>query len=79
TESNIQALRLARVQNCQIKEPNVIIPESAHFSFKKACDMLSLEIKIKSWSRSSCLFCARNVKSSSSDRPLFSIFGSRSF
>lgn len=45
TESNIQALRLARVQNCRIKEPNVIVPESAHFSFKKACDMLSLEIR----------------------------------
>jgi tyrosine decarboxylase/aspartate 1-decarboxylase len=45
TESNIQALRLARVQNCGVKTPNVIVPESAHFSFKKACDMLALEIR----------------------------------
>jgi tyrosine decarboxylase/aspartate 1-decarboxylase len=44
TESNIQALRIAKKRkpaDC----PNVIIPESAHFSFDKACDMLSLEIR----------------------------------
>ncbi len=45
TESNIQALRLAKVQKCGITSPNVIVPESAHFSFKKACDMLGLEIR----------------------------------
>src|SRR5208283_1371415 len=44
TESNIQALRLAKVlrpSTC----PNVVVPESAHFSFKKACDLLCLEIR----------------------------------
>ncbi len=43
TESNIQALRLAKVLGGDRKSPNVIVPESAHFSFKKACDMLGLE------------------------------------
>jgi tyrosine decarboxylase/aspartate 1-decarboxylase len=44
TESNIQALRIAK----KIKKadhPNVIIPESAHFSFDKACDILSIELR----------------------------------
>jgi tyrosine decarboxylase / aspartate 1-decarboxylase len=45
TESNIQALRLARALRHEIKEPNVILPESAHFSFKKACDILCLEMR----------------------------------
>jgi tyrosine decarboxylase / aspartate 1-decarboxylase len=44
TESNIQALRIAK--SCNKKEnPNVIVPESAHFSFKKACDMLCMEVR----------------------------------
>jgi len=42
TESNIQALRIAKKMN-PVKNPNVIVPESAHFSFEKTCDMLSLE------------------------------------
>ena len=42
TESNIQALRLARALRHDIPDPNVVIPESAHFSFKKACDILGL-------------------------------------
>lgn len=45
TESNIQALRLARAISSRITEPNIIVPESAHFSFKKACDMLGLTIR----------------------------------
>jgi tyrosine decarboxylase/aspartate 1-decarboxylase len=44
TESNIQALRLAKALR-HIPCPNVIIPESAHFSFKKACDILGLEMR----------------------------------
>ncbi len=44
TESNIQALRLAKALR-HASAPNVIIPESAHFSFKKACDILCLEIR----------------------------------
>lgn len=44
TESNIQALRIAReIKN--LKNPNVVVPESAHFSFKKACEILSLELR----------------------------------
>jgi tyrosine decarboxylase / aspartate 1-decarboxylase len=44
TESNIQALRLAKVKSA-IASPNIIVPESAHFSFKKACDILGLSIR----------------------------------
>ncbi len=44
TESNIQALRLTKVIR-QTKKPNIVIPESAHFSFKKACDILCLEMR----------------------------------
>lgn len=42
TESNLQALRLAKVIK-GVSCPNVVIPESAHFSFKKACEILCLE------------------------------------
>ncbi len=44
TESNIQALRIAKKQK-PVARPNVIIPASAHFSFDKACDMLGLEMR----------------------------------
>ena len=44
TESNIQALRAMR-NICDLKNPNVIIPESAHFSFDKIADMLEIEIR----------------------------------
>jgi tyrosine decarboxylase/aspartate 1-decarboxylase len=44
TESNIQALRIARTLAGK-ERPNVILPESAHFSFKKACDILGLEAR----------------------------------
>jgi tyrosine decarboxylase/aspartate 1-decarboxylase len=42
TESNIQALRIAKAVVPK-DSPNVVLPESAHFSFKKACDMIGLE------------------------------------
>jgi tyrosine decarboxylase / aspartate 1-decarboxylase len=45
TESNIQALRLAKVLKNEISNPNIVVPESAHFSFKKACDLLCLELR----------------------------------
>ena len=45
TESNIQALRLAKVRRSDCGSPNVIVPDSAHFSFKKACDILGLEMR----------------------------------
>jgi len=44
TESNIQALRIAR-ENAGKQSPNVVIPESAHFSFEKACEILSVEMR----------------------------------
>jgi len=44
TESNIQALRMAR-QLAALEKPNVVLPESSHFSFKKACDILCLEMR----------------------------------
>jgi tyrosine decarboxylase/aspartate 1-decarboxylase len=44
TESNIQALRIAKKLK-PVGNPNVIIPESAHFSFDKACDILSIEMR----------------------------------
>lgn len=45
TESNIQALRLAKVRRSDIALPNIIVPDSAHFSFKKACDILGLGMR----------------------------------
>jgi tyrosine decarboxylase/aspartate 1-decarboxylase len=44
TESNLQALRLAKIL-AHAKCPNVVVPESAHFSFKKACDILCIEMR----------------------------------
>ncbi|MFA5332457.1 MAG: tyrosine decarboxylase MfnA [Methanoregula sp.] len=44
TESNIQAMRLAKAL-CHTSTPNVIVPQSAHFSFKKACDILCIETR----------------------------------
>lgn len=44
TESNIQALRTARNLS-HIKNPNVVIPESAHFSFDKIANLLGVEIR----------------------------------
>jgi tyrosine decarboxylase/aspartate 1-decarboxylase len=45
TESNIQALRLAKALRQGVKKPNIVVPESAHFSFRKACDILCLEMR----------------------------------
>jgi len=45
TESNIQALRLAKVLKKEVVYPNIVVPESAHFSFKKASDLLCLEMR----------------------------------
>jgi tyrosine decarboxylase/aspartate 1-decarboxylase len=44
TESNLQVLRMARGL-AKVRNPNVVIPESAHFSFEKACDILSIRIR----------------------------------
>ncbi len=48
TEANIMAMRAARntarQENPDINDPEIIVPKSAHFSFKKAADMLCLTI-----------------------------------
>jgi len=44
TESNIQALRIAK-KLLGASNPNVVLPQSAHFSFQKACDILGLEMR----------------------------------
>jgi tyrosine decarboxylase / aspartate 1-decarboxylase len=43
TEANMLALYAARNAS-QVTEPEVVVPESAHFSFDKICDMLRLKI-----------------------------------
>ena len=44
TEANIQALRSARNRR-DVEHPNVVVPESAHFSFPKAADILDVELR----------------------------------
>jgi tyrosine decarboxylase/aspartate 1-decarboxylase len=44
TESNIQALRIARTLAGK-ERPNIVLSDSAHFSFRKACDILGLEAR----------------------------------
>ncbi|HMK53700.1 MAG TPA: tyrosine decarboxylase MfnA [Methanobacteriaceae archaeon] len=44
TEANLMAMRAAR-NMAEIKNPEIIVPRSAHFSFKKAADMLCLKLK----------------------------------
>jgi tyrosine decarboxylase / aspartate 1-decarboxylase len=52
TEANIMAMRAARNFSkingqdfTKIKNPEIIVPKSAHFSFKKAADMLCLKLR----------------------------------
>jgi len=44
TESNIQAVRIAR-NRADTDEPNVVAPTSAHFSFHKAAELLGVELR----------------------------------
>jgi tyrosine decarboxylase/aspartate 1-decarboxylase len=44
TEANIQALRIAR-NRADTDEPNVVAPRSAHFSFRKAANLLDVELR----------------------------------
>ncbi len=44
TESNIQALRAVRNLSKK-KNPNIIVPFSAHFSFDKIADLLRIEVR----------------------------------
>lgn len=45
TEANIQAVRAARNRS-DTADPVVIAPESAHFSFQKAADVLDVELRL---------------------------------
>lgn len=45
TEANLMAMRAAR-NLCSVKNPEIIVPKSAHFSFKKAAEMLCLDLKV---------------------------------
>jgi tyrosine decarboxylase/aspartate 1-decarboxylase len=44
TESNIQAIHAIRNAR-NMREPNIIVPASAHFSFDKVADILRVEVK----------------------------------
>jgi len=44
TEANIQAMRIAR-NRADTDEPNVVAPTSAHFSFRKAANLLDVELR----------------------------------
>ncbi len=44
TEANIMAMRAAR-NSSNVKYPEIIVPKSAHFSFKKAADILCLKLR----------------------------------
>lgn len=49
TESNIQAIRAMKNQSVarkpELANPNIVIPESAHFSFDKIANMLGMDIR----------------------------------
>ena len=45
TEANVQAVRAAR-NLADGDDPNVVAPESAHFSFQKAADVLDVELRL---------------------------------
>ena len=44
TEANIQAVRIAR-NRADTDNPNVVAPTSAHFSFRKAAEVLGVELR----------------------------------
>ena len=43
TEANLLAMLAAR-DTAKVAKPEVVIPESAHFSFEKICNLLSLKL-----------------------------------
>ena len=45
TEANIIAMLLAKQNNPDIKEPNIVVPDSAHYSFDKAAVLMGLKVK----------------------------------
>jgi tyrosine decarboxylase/aspartate 1-decarboxylase len=44
TEANIQAVRIAR-NRAEADDPNIVAPASAHFSFRKAAELLGVELR----------------------------------
>jgi tyrosine decarboxylase/aspartate 1-decarboxylase len=44
TEANVQAVRIA-CNRATTRKPNVVVPQSAHFSFWKAADVLGVELR----------------------------------
>lgn len=44
TEANIQAVHIAR-NNSRVESPNIVVPASGHFSFRKAAELLDVEYR----------------------------------
>ena len=45
SEANLIAMRIARNLRSDIKDPEVVVPASAHISFNKAADLLKLKLR----------------------------------
>lgn len=45
TEANVQAIRIGR-NRASTRSPNFVVPASAHFSFRKAADLLGAEMRV---------------------------------
>ncbi|ABN07709.1 Pyridoxal-dependent decarboxylase [Methanocorpusculum labreanum Z] len=57
TESNLQAIRIAKKLKPEIKNPNIVVPASAHFSFDKTCDILGLEMRTVPYGKNYTVDC----------------------
>ena len=57
TESNLQAIRIAKKLKPEIKNPNIVVPASAHFSFDKTCDLLGLEMRTVPYGKNYTVDC----------------------
>ena len=57
TESNLQAIRIAKKLKPGIINPNIVVPASAHFSFDKTCDMLGLEMRTVPYGKNYTVDC----------------------
>ena len=59
TESNLQAIRIAKKLKPESKKPNIVVPASAHFSFDKTCDILGLEMRIAPYGENYTVNCEK--------------------
>ena len=57
TESNLQAIRIAKKLRPKVKNPNIVVPVSAHFSFDKTCDILGLEMRTVPYGKNYTVDC----------------------